>query len=200
MQLKIGIWAWIISPSKHVRMAIKNCKDYVSKHLPLYNIQNQSWLPICSWQSLNWVLMLVQNSTPSCHCISSPRLELFAGWLNQATLTQQWKSHCSCCTQHFYMKVTWMPCCISWLNLVCITIHISAWTQPFQTLTQLWIVISSMAMSQNPFHQMLLSPCANKQIYTCLVWIQQPCRGQTDQTFMQQLQPVDCHLNLLSYN
>ncbi len=34
MQLENGVWAWGISPSKYVREAVKNCKDYVSKHLP----------------------------------------------------------------------------------------------------------------------------------------------------------------------
>ena len=34
MQLDNGVWAWGISPSKYVREAVKNCKDYVSEHLP----------------------------------------------------------------------------------------------------------------------------------------------------------------------
>ncbi len=34
MQLQHGVWAWGISPSKYVREAVKNCKDYISVHLP----------------------------------------------------------------------------------------------------------------------------------------------------------------------
>ncbi len=34
MQLENGVWAWGISPSKYVREAVKNCKDFVSEHLP----------------------------------------------------------------------------------------------------------------------------------------------------------------------
>ncbi len=34
MQLENGVWTWGISPSKYVREAVKNCKDYVSEHLP----------------------------------------------------------------------------------------------------------------------------------------------------------------------
>ncbi len=34
MQHENGVWAWGISPSKYVREAVKNCKDYVSEHLP----------------------------------------------------------------------------------------------------------------------------------------------------------------------
>ncbi len=34
MQLENGVWAWGISLSKHVQETVKNCKDYVSEHLP----------------------------------------------------------------------------------------------------------------------------------------------------------------------
>ncbi len=34
MQLDNGVWEWGISPSKYVREMVKNCKDYVSEHLP----------------------------------------------------------------------------------------------------------------------------------------------------------------------
>ncbi len=34
MQLENGVWAWGISLSKYIREAAKNCKDYLSKHLP----------------------------------------------------------------------------------------------------------------------------------------------------------------------
>ncbi len=32
MQLESGVWEWGISPSKYIRGAVKNCKDYVSQH------------------------------------------------------------------------------------------------------------------------------------------------------------------------
>ncbi len=34
MKLENGVWSWRISLSKYVREAVKNCKDYVTKHLP----------------------------------------------------------------------------------------------------------------------------------------------------------------------
>ena len=33
MQLHNGIWAWSISPSKHVWEAVRICKEYVARHL-----------------------------------------------------------------------------------------------------------------------------------------------------------------------
>ncbi len=34
MQLENGVWAWDISLFKCVREVVKNCKGYISKHLP----------------------------------------------------------------------------------------------------------------------------------------------------------------------
>ncbi len=34
MQLNNGVWTWGISPSKYVREVVKNCKEYISEHLP----------------------------------------------------------------------------------------------------------------------------------------------------------------------
>ncbi len=49
MQLENVIWAWGINPSKYVREAVKNCKDYVPEHLP----------PQC------WLLKLAPNPFPT---------------------------------------------------------------------------------------------------------------------------------------
>ncbi len=34
MQLKNSVWEWGISPSKYVREAVKNCKEYILKNVP----------------------------------------------------------------------------------------------------------------------------------------------------------------------
>ncbi len=34
IELENGVWAWSISPSKYFREAVKNYKDYLSKHMP----------------------------------------------------------------------------------------------------------------------------------------------------------------------
>ncbi len=35
MQPEKGVWEWVIGPSKYVRKAVKNSKNYISKHLSL---------------------------------------------------------------------------------------------------------------------------------------------------------------------
>ncbi len=114
MQLENGGWAWGISLSMYVREAVKNCKDYVSEHLPpQYRLPKLSPNPFPTKYEPGIDIILKLDPGQASYFQSLIGIMCWMVELGCINITTE--SHCYCHIQHYHVKVTWMLLCISWL-------------------------------------------------------------------------------------